>query len=185
MRLSKLVSISLQIKSLKQQYIGRRIVLDRMDDKQSPEVGTQADVEGVDDAGDLLCRWDNGSSLKIILSEDEFHIIETDWELDISLQRLSDKQKKMDGDDFDACPRCGNSFNVRRGAISRLDHRIHICNECGTQEALIDAWEHLDGFTINLNGANPETEKNLKRKLLTDWWIVHRWRGEDDAEAAL
>ena len=51
---------------LREKYpAGTRIELILMNDKQAPSPGTRGTVQGVDDAGDLLVRWDNGSGLKI------------------------------------------------------------------------------------------------------------------------
>lgn len=52
--------------------VGTRIVLIHMDDVQAPPRGTKGTVRGVDDLGDLLVDWDNGSGLKAILGEDIF-----------------------------------------------------------------------------------------------------------------
>lgn len=55
--------------------IGTRVVLDKMDDIQAPPVGTTGTVEGIDDVGDLLIRWDTGGSLKLIYGVNAFHRI--------------------------------------------------------------------------------------------------------------
>ena len=52
--------------------VGSRIVLIHMNDVQAPPSGTKGTVRGVDDLGDLLVDWDNGSGLKAILGEDIF-----------------------------------------------------------------------------------------------------------------
>lgn len=58
---------------LREKYpAGTRIELVSMNDRQAPSPGTRGTVQGVDDAGDLLVRWDNGSDLKIIIGEDSF-----------------------------------------------------------------------------------------------------------------
>lgn len=49
---------------------GTRVELVRMDDVQAPPLGTLGTVEGVDDAGSLLMKWDNGSHLNVIYGED-------------------------------------------------------------------------------------------------------------------
>lgn len=49
---------------------GTKIELLEMLDPQSPPVGTIGEVLAVDDAGDLVMRWSNGSSLKVILTVD-------------------------------------------------------------------------------------------------------------------
>lgn len=51
--------------------VGCRVKLVRMDDPQAPAVGTLGTVTGVDDMGDLLMAWDNGSSLNVIPEVDE------------------------------------------------------------------------------------------------------------------
>ena len=49
---------------------GTRVELVRMDDPQAPPIGTLGTVLGVDDAGSLLMRWDNGSGLNVVYGED-------------------------------------------------------------------------------------------------------------------
>ena len=50
--------------------VGTRVVLVKMDDTQAPAPGTEGTVEGVDDTGSLLMRWDNGSGLNVVYGED-------------------------------------------------------------------------------------------------------------------
>ena len=50
--------------------VGTIIEIQKMDDPQAPPVGTLGEVVGCDSMGDLLMKWSNGSSLKVILSED-------------------------------------------------------------------------------------------------------------------
>ena len=62
-----------ELEKRREQYpAGTRIKLVSMQDKQAPPSGTLGTVNGVDDAGDLMMSWDNGSSLKIIIGEDTF-----------------------------------------------------------------------------------------------------------------
>jgi hypothetical protein len=49
---------------------GCRIELVRMDDMQAPPVGTKGTVIGVDDAGSIMVRWDNGSGLSVAWGTD-------------------------------------------------------------------------------------------------------------------
>jgi len=55
---------------------GTKIELDRMDDpyRDMPK-GLKGIVDFVDDAGQIHCIWENGSSLALIPGEDEFHRI--------------------------------------------------------------------------------------------------------------
>lgn len=55
---------------------GTRVVLVHMDDVQAPPKGTKGTVEGVDDIGSILVRWDNGSSLNVVYGEDRVEIVE-------------------------------------------------------------------------------------------------------------
>ena len=50
---------------------GTRVELVRMDDVQAPPIGTRGTVEGVDDTGSIMVRWDNGSHLHVVYGEDE------------------------------------------------------------------------------------------------------------------
>lgn len=45
---------------------GDRIELISMDDIQAPPAGTKGTVIGVDDMGQIMVNWDNGSSLSVI-----------------------------------------------------------------------------------------------------------------------
>lgn len=65
-----------EVRKIKNTYrAGMRIRLLKMDDIQAPPIGSKGTVCGVDDIGSLLVAWDTGSSLKIILGEDEIEII--------------------------------------------------------------------------------------------------------------
>lgn len=59
---------------------GMRIRLIRMDDVQAPRAGTEGTVRGVDDMGNIMIRWDNGSGLNVIPGVDEIEIIRRDEE---------------------------------------------------------------------------------------------------------
>ena len=62
---------ALKIKELRESYaVGARVELVKMDDTQAPPIGTKSTVVAVDDIGTIHVRWDNGSSLCIVLGED-------------------------------------------------------------------------------------------------------------------
>lgn len=49
---------------------GTRVILEQMEDPQAPPVGTLGTVIGVDDTASLLMKWDNGSGLNVVYSQD-------------------------------------------------------------------------------------------------------------------
>ena len=66
-----------QIAALQRQYPrGTRVELLGMDDPQAPPKGTMGEILGVDDAGQLLVRWETGSSLSLIPGVDSFRIVQ-------------------------------------------------------------------------------------------------------------
>lgn len=49
---------------------GTRVELVKMDDLNSPPIGTKGTVLGVDDTASSMVSWDNGSNLNVIYGED-------------------------------------------------------------------------------------------------------------------
>ena len=59
------------VERVKKEYpAGARVILEQMEDPQSPPVGTMGTVLGVDDTASLLMKWDNGSGLNVVYGED-------------------------------------------------------------------------------------------------------------------
>ena len=66
-----------QIAALRERYPrGTKVELLGMNDPQAPPTGTMGEILGVDDAGQLLVRWETGSSLSLIPSVDSFRIMQ-------------------------------------------------------------------------------------------------------------
>lgn len=66
-----------QIAALRERYPrGTRVELLAMDDPQAPPTGAMGEILGVDDAGQLLVRWETGSSLSLVPGVDSFRIAE-------------------------------------------------------------------------------------------------------------
>ena len=64
------------VEMLRRQYPkGTRVELLDMDDRQAPPIGTLNTVNGVDDIGSIMVRWDNGSSLSVVYGEDSVRIV--------------------------------------------------------------------------------------------------------------
>ncbi|MCL8204178.1 DUF4314 domain-containing protein [Ligilactobacillus agilis] len=65
-----------QIKILKDNCPAGSVVrLLAMDDIQAPPPGTLGTVAGVDDIGNILVNWQNGSHLSLIYGEDKWEVI--------------------------------------------------------------------------------------------------------------
>ncbi len=62
-----------QIEMLRKAYpAGTKVELLAMEDKQAPPVGTIGEVMAVDDIGQLVMKWQNGSGLNLIPGVDSF-----------------------------------------------------------------------------------------------------------------
>ena len=55
---------------------GDRVMLVHMDDKYSNlTIGDKGTCRGVDDIGNILMNWDNGSTLSLIPGEDKYKVV--------------------------------------------------------------------------------------------------------------
>ena len=65
-----------QIAALRQKYPkGMMVELISMEDMQAPPPHTLGEVQGVDDAGQILVHWQTGSSLNLLPGIDSFRIV--------------------------------------------------------------------------------------------------------------
>ena len=65
-----------EVERLKARYTnGLRIELIQMDDPHAPPAGTRGTIITVDDVGDLVVAWDNGSGLNVVPGVDQVRII--------------------------------------------------------------------------------------------------------------
>ena len=65
-----------QIERLRKKYpAGTVVELISMEDAHAPLAGTLGEIWGVNDAGSILIRWQNGSSLSLIPEADTFRIL--------------------------------------------------------------------------------------------------------------
>ena len=67
-----------KVERLRKRYPkGTQICCDYMPDDPRPiPPGTIGEVVGVDDAGQVMTRWSNGSSLSVIPGVDSFHVVQ-------------------------------------------------------------------------------------------------------------
>ena len=83
------------VERLKQQYPAEtRIVLRKMEDFQAPPTGTKGTVQGVDDIGSLLVKWDNGSGLNVAYGVDEVEILDTVTTVCYGQEQVWDSRKE-------------------------------------------------------------------------------------------
>ncbi len=65
------------VEELRKRYKpGTRVELCHMDDFQAPPIGTHGTVRGVDDAGSIMVKWDNGSGLSVVYGEDSCKVVD-------------------------------------------------------------------------------------------------------------
>ena len=65
-----------EVEQIKARYTkGLRIELIQMDDPHAPPAGTRGTILTVDDLGDLVVAWDNGSGLNVVPGVDRVRII--------------------------------------------------------------------------------------------------------------
>ena len=125
------------VERLRRDYpVGCRVVLDSMDDPYTKlPIGGQGVCRGVDDAGNILVSWDNGSSLNVAYGADKCHRVASEAEVKESLDWLGKAPHRGA-----RCPRCGEKAQPgnRLLALSRRAD-IHVCERCGMQESLVDA----------------------------------------------
>ena len=108
--------------------------------------------------------WDTGSSLKL-LDIDKYHVISSKDEIQTSFENLRIHQKKG----YNICPRCGKTFDVRRGTVSRRIKKLNIsiCDLCGQQEAIEDFFAY-------------EQKRDIDSiESFSDWYIVKVWKGAE------
>ncbi len=84
---------NIRIEMMKARYPeGTRICLDSMgNDPQPIPSGTKGTVIAVDDAGQLLMKWDNGRSLSLIPGEDNFHKIQEEVQTEEICEELAEE----------------------------------------------------------------------------------------------
>ena len=67
-----------EVEHLRETYPkGTRIKLNNMNDPYPVPNGTYGVVEGVDDGGQIMMRWDNGQGLSLVPDVDDFEIAPT------------------------------------------------------------------------------------------------------------
>jgi hypothetical protein len=60
----------------KTQLIGKRILINYMDDPYPVPQGTEGTISGIDGIGQIQVKWDNGSTLSVIEGIDNFEILD-------------------------------------------------------------------------------------------------------------
>lgn len=126
-----------ELERLRRDYpAGCRLVLDEMNDPyRKMPAGLQGTCRGVDDAGNVLVSWDNGSCLNVAYGADRCHRVAAESEAKVTVELIGRKRHRGA-----RCPRCGRKAapDNRLLALSRRAD-ITVCESCGTWEALEDA----------------------------------------------
>ena len=84
-----------EVERLKKQYpVGTRIVLRKMEDFQAPPVGTKGTVQGIDDIGSLIVKWDNGCGLSVAYGVDEVEKLDSVTTVCYGEEKVWDSRKE-------------------------------------------------------------------------------------------
>lgn len=76
---------------------GTRICLESMENDPFPvPPGTKGTVQFVDDAGNIIMKWDSGGSLSLIPEEDKFHVIRSEQNQTEETQEAEDISEEME-----------------------------------------------------------------------------------------
>ena len=60
---------------IKKAMVGKRVVIEYMDDVSAVPSGTMGTITHVDDIGNIHVNWDNGSRLAIVPEDDVFNFV--------------------------------------------------------------------------------------------------------------
>ncbi len=87
------------VERLREEYPpGTRIALQKMDDPYSKlRPGDRATVQGVDDAGGLMCRWDNGEGLSLDFFEDDYRKLTPEELAEEQAQEMTETEQENGG----------------------------------------------------------------------------------------
>lgn len=129
-----------QIKRIKEQYPkGTEIELISMEDSQAVPSGTHGIVDFVDDMGTIQMTWDNGSSLGLIIGEDQFKVIKT--AMDVKLEELEKIKTQLLKDD--------NLFLHVQNIETGLSGVASFYNDCETIKVFAGNSDGSDDIELN------------------------------------
>jgi hypothetical protein len=119
-----------ELKELRERYpAGARVELIQMDDPQSPPVGTKGTVTGVDDAGSIMVRWDNGSSLNVAYGADRCRLLVGEFTQTVRDQILKVRDTgETNMFDVPAVQAIANRLGYYELVIFLMDHRKEYAN---------------------------------------------------------
>lgn len=119
-----------ELKELRERYpAGARVELIQMDDPQAPSVGTKGTVTGVDDAGSIMVRWDNGSSLNVAYGADRCRLLVGEFTQTVRDQILKVRDTgETNMFDVPAVQAIANRLGYYELVIFLMDHRREYAN---------------------------------------------------------
>jgi hypothetical protein len=119
-----------ELKELREHYpAGARVELVEMDDPQAPPAGTKGTVIGVDDAGSIMVRWDNGSSLNVAYGADRCRLLVGEFTKTVRDQILAIRDTgETNMFDVPAVQAIANRLGYYELVIFLMDHRKEYAN---------------------------------------------------------
>lgn len=119
-----------QIERIKKQFPkGTEIELISMEDSQAVPSGTHGIVDFVDDMGTIQMTWENGSSLGLIVGEDQFKVIKLSTEK-IDIKEISCSEVKE-------LQNCGYEFLVLQGCGGNLNEWVNGFTDMLKEEGIV------------------------------------------------
>ena len=150
-----------QIKRIKEQYPnGTEIELISMEDSYAIPSGTRGIVDFVDDIGTIQVTWDNGSTLGLIVGEDQFKVIEKP-ELEIKELTCGEIKGLLDKDyEFLVLQGCGGDLHEWVYGITNMLKEEGIVNDSfAFDEVYTFQNEGLTNMAFALKGKDINFEK--------------------------
>lgn len=152
-----------QIKNIKEQYPkGTEIELICMEDSQAVPSGTRGIVDFVDDMGTIQMNWENGSTLGLIVGEDQFKVINKAVEKidikEISCSEIKELQKQ--NYEFLILQGCGGNLNEWvQGFTDMLKEEGIVSDSFSFDEVYSFQNENLTNMAFALNSKDLNMEK--------------------------
>lgn len=152
-----------QISKIKEQYPkGTEIELISMEDSQAVPSGTRGIVDFVDDIGTIQVTWNNGSTLGLIVGEDQFKVIKVPTQNFINKGGNDMEQKEFKKVDAPIIGTDGNVFNLIGICSRELKHNGYNKQAEEMIQRIASCHSYEKALCIMTEYVNPVTEDEME-----------------------